>query len=219
LDQRYLLPDAAERRSFEHLRGYLALVQEEMAYTTKRTTKADINSLYDDIKNKSKYEKLLESDDESDDLEAILGNTKSKCVEVDAGIEIEAKRIELLNLRKSPPILFHKHQQFISESRQDFESMLAGCDCSPIMKDLFNPRCKGALKAYFTQNSFHQWCVESDSALPFQVVEAIYSVSLQRDEAYPEMACSAYDTMTSLISQMVRPSVFLYIILKHSCDT
>jgi hypothetical protein len=180
-----------------------------MAYTTKRTTKADINALYDDIKNKSKYEKLLESDDDSDDLEAILGNTKPKCVEVDAGIEIESNRIELLNLRKSPPILFHNHRQFISESRQDFESMLADCDCSPTMKDLFNPRCKGALKAYFTQNSFHQWCVESDSTLPCQVVEAIYSVSLQRDEAYPEMACSAYDTMASLMSQMVHPTTVL----------
>lgn len=180
-----------------------------MAYTTKRTTKADINSLYDDIKNKSKYEKLLESDDDSDDLEAILGNKKPKCVEVDDGIEAESKKMELLNLRKSPPVLFHSCQQFVSQSRQDFESMLADCNCSTVMKELFNPRCKGALKAYFTQNSFHQWCLESDNMLPCQVVDAIYSASLLRDVAYPEMGCLAYDTMTSLINQMVYPTVLL----------
>lgn len=183
-----------------------AVVQKDMAYTSKRSSKADINALYDDIKNKSKYEKLLESDDDSDDLEAILGNTKFKCAEVDDGIEIESKRMELLNLRKSPPILFNSYQQFVSRSHKDFESILANCDCSTTMKELFDPRCKGALKAYFTQNSFHHWCLETDSSLPSQIVQAIYSVSLQRDEAYPELACSAYDTMISLMTQMVRPT-------------
>lgn len=174
-----------------------------MAYGSKRTNTADIKSLYDDIKNKSKYEKLLESDDDSDDLEAILGTNKSKHVEADNGIEIELKRKELLNLRKSPPILFHSHQKAVSKSRQDFDNIFSDCTCPTVLKELFNPRCKGALKAYFTQNSFDHLCRESDRKLSSQILEAIYSVSLQRDQAYPEMACLAYDTMISLITDMV----------------
>jgi hypothetical protein len=180
---------------------------ELMAHAQKRKLEEARKSLFADASINDLCADLLRDDD---DILAIDRFIKCKQLPIESDSEKNCSEetvsqwLLASRTRIYPPALLLVNSLTAFQSCQDLISQIP----PPKFRELFNPLCKGALKAYFTQDSFYGWHSETRKPLPGEIFDAIYAVTLQSDEGYLDLACLAHNTLISLITKTVRKGTY-----------
>lgn len=181
--------------------------RELMAHAQKRKLEEARKSLFADASINDLCADLLRDDDDILTMDRII-KCKQLPIESDSekkcGEETVSQLLLASRTRIYPPALLLVNSLTAFQSCRDLISTIPREEYPPKFRELFNPLCKGALRAYFTQDSFYRWHSETRKPLPGEIFDAIYAVTLQSDEGYLDLACFAHNTLISLITKAVR---------------
>ena len=178
-----------------------------MAHAQKRKLEEARKSLFADASINDLCADLLRDDDDILAIDRIIkckqlpieSDSEKNCSEETVSQWLLASRTRIY-----PPALLLVNSLTAFQSCQDLMSKIPCEECPPKFRELFNPLCRGALRAYFTQDSFYRWHSETRKPLPGEIFDAIYAVTLQSDEGYLDLASLAHNTLISLITKTVR---------------
>lgn len=178
-----------------------------MSYAQKRKLEEARKSLFADASIDDLCADLLRDDDDIIAIDRIVKKKQSVTEsesEMNCDDEASSQWLIASKTRICPPAYLLLHSQTTFQTCCESIVRSSGEDYPEKFRGLFNPLCKGALKAYLTQDSFYQWHLKTQKPLPVEIFDAIYAVTLHSDNAYLDLACLAHDTLISLITKMVR---------------
>lgn len=187
----------------------------------KRKTAINLKAHYDDvsISNKKRLAELLESDEDEFDLDVLLAkrSAKKSCIESsssdDDEEELEFRRINLLKVRRSPPIFFRENQQ--PQSKHCIPIIMNSLE--PLPSCLRNFFCnKATLQTALNENSFISWCSTTCLSLPNHIADALYQVTLLKDKAYCRLVTKSYESLRELMEREVSSALTIPIFLGNS---
>ena len=143
---------------------------------------------------------LLKDDD---DIFTLIQANKAKNVRREqldsdeSGDDVKTK----LETRKHPPTFINSDLPTTSWNYEQSVSKLTEVDCPRNLSEAFSPKNKSKLRTLLTEDSFSSWCFETGRKLPYEILDAIYIVSVQSDD---DLACLAHKALVSLIEKTVR---------------
>ena len=178
-----------------------------MSYAQKRKLEEARKSLFADASINDLCADLLRDDDDIIAIERIVKQKQSATEsesEMNCDDETISQWLIASKTRICPPAYLLLDSQSTFQTCCELIVRSSAEECPEKFRGLFDPLCKGALKAYLTQDSFYQWHLKTQKPLPVEIFDAIYAVTLQSDNTYLDMACLAHDTLISLITKTVR---------------